>query len=148
MRFCWDQRQHGTDSIVDPKMAPFQGPALLIYNSGVFTEADIESIQNIGNSMKKGAVNKTGRFGIGFNSVYHLTDLPSFLSGRFIVYFDPHAKYLPNVNAANPGKRIDFLANAAMSQRFADQVLTLYPGIHVTKSTIKVPPDKRFDSIN
>jgi sacsin len=61
-----------------------------------FSAADFESIQNIGNSMKKGSVNKTGRFGIGFNSVYHLTDLPCFISGRYIVYFDPHAKFLPN----------------------------------------------------
>jgi sacsin len=120
VRFCWDQRQHGTQSIVDPKMAPFQGPALLIFNSGLFTEADFESIQNIGNSMKKTALNKTGRFGIGFNSVYHVTDLPSFVSGRHIVYFDPHAQFLPNINPSNPGKRIDFMANSQVLN-FADQ---------------------------
>jgi hypothetical protein len=38
VRFCWDQRQLGTATVMDPKMAQFQGPALLIYNSGVFTE--------------------------------------------------------------------------------------------------------------
>ena len=45
---------------------------------------------------------KTGRFGVGFNSVYHLTDLPSFVSGDKLVFFDPHANHLP-VSAANPG---------------------------------------------
>lgn len=35
------------------------------------------------------------RFGLGFNAVYHLTDLPSFVSGQHLVLFDPHAKYLP-----------------------------------------------------
>lgn len=54
-----------------------------------------QSIQNIGNSQKKGAAAKTGRFGIGFNSVYHVSDVPSFVSGRHIVYFDPHARFLP-----------------------------------------------------
>ena len=48
---------------------------------------------------------------MGFNSVYHLTDMPSFVSGRHVVFFDPHCAFLPNVNAANPGKRIDFVAN-------------------------------------
>lgn len=36
-----------------------------------------------------------GRFGLGFNAVYHFTDLPCFVSGDHLVMFDPHAKYLP-----------------------------------------------------
>lgn len=28
-----------------------------------------------------------GRFGIGFNSIYHLTDLPSFVSGQHLAIF-------------------------------------------------------------
>ena len=36
-----------------------------------------------------------GRFGLGFNAVYHFTDLPAFVSGDHLVLFDPHAKYLP-----------------------------------------------------
>jgi hypothetical protein len=51
------------------------------------------------------------RFGLGFNAVYHLTDLPSFVSGQHLVLFDPHAKYLPgeaglsqvDSSAAQPG---------------------------------------------
>jgi sacsin len=46
---------------------------------------------------------------IGFNVVYHLTDLPSFVSGQHLVYFDPHCAHLPRVSAANPGKRLDFV---------------------------------------
>ena len=43
--------------------------------------------------------------------MYHLTDVPSFVSGRHVVYFDPHATFLPNVSSSNPGKRVDFVKN-------------------------------------
>eukprot|EP01018_Ginkgo_biloba_P011715 Gb_03746 [translate_table: standard] len=52
---------------------------------------------------------------VGFNSVYHLTDLPSFVSGKYVVFFDPQGKYLPSVSAVNPGKRIEFVSSAALS---------------------------------
>ena len=51
----------------------------------------------------------SGRFGIGFNSVYHLCEVPCFLSGKHVVWFDPQARFLPGVNPANPGKMVDFL---------------------------------------
>lgn len=52
---------------------------------------------------------------VGFNSVYHLTDLPSFVSGQHVVLFDPQGVYLPRVSAANPGKRIDFTSSSVLS---------------------------------
>ena len=48
--FCLDCRHHSKNSIW-PRMAPFQGPSLLVYNSAMFTKRDFESIQNIGNSI-------------------------------------------------------------------------------------------------
>jgi sacsin len=116
VRVCLDERQHGTSSLAYEKLAPFQGPALLVFNNSTFREADFESISRIGDSVKREQVGKTGRFGVGFNSVYHLTDMPSFVSGRHIVFFDPHCKFLPNVSAANPGKRIDFVTNDILTQ--------------------------------
>lgn len=59
---------------------------------------------------------------VGFNSVYHLTDIPSFVSGKYVVLFDPQGAYLPNVSAANPGKRIDFVGSSALSH-YEDQFL-------------------------
>jgi len=46
------------------------GPALLSYNSAIFTEDDFKSIQRIGDSWKRDTSRgaKTGRFGIGFNA--------------------------------------------------------------------------------
>lgn len=70
-KLCLDLRQHGTASVVGPGMAQYQGPAILAYNSAQFQEADFASIQRIGDSLKKATSkgSKTGRFGIGFNSV-------------------------------------------------------------------------------
>ena len=122
VRVCLDERQHGTTSLAYEKLAGFQGAALLVFNDSTFQEADFESISRIGDSVKREQVGKTGRFGVGFNSVYHLTDMPSFVSGRHIVFFDPHCEFLPNVSATNPGKRIDFVAHDILSQH-PDQFL-------------------------
>ena len=50
----------------------------------------------------------TGRFGLGFNAVYHFTDCPGFVSGEHLVWFDPHAKYLPGATPTHPGLKIRF----------------------------------------
>lgn len=51
----------------------FKGPALYAYNNAAFTDDDWEGIQMVGRSVKRNDPNKVGRFGIGFNSVYHTT---------------------------------------------------------------------------
>ncbi|KAH8046850.1 hypothetical protein JL720_16254 [Aureococcus anophagefferens] len=56
--------------------------------------ADFASIQRLGDSVKRSDTTKTGRFGIGFNSVYHLTEVPSFASGSKVVWFDPQCAFL------------------------------------------------------
>lgn len=49
------------------------GPSLYAYNNAAFTNEDWESIQKAGRSDKRNDPHKVGRFGIGFNSVYHTT---------------------------------------------------------------------------
>lgn len=44
VRFCLDHRQHGTDSLPTEGLAQFQGPALLVFNSGVFTDTDFRCL--------------------------------------------------------------------------------------------------------
>ena len=74
-------------------MATWQGPALLSYNDAVFSPSDFKNISRIGQDSKLERPAATGRFGLGFNAVYHLTDVPSFASGDYIVLFDPHARF-------------------------------------------------------
>ena len=76
----------------------------------------------MGGSLKAGSGVKTGRFGVGFCSVYHLTDLPSFLSRQFVVVLDPHCAHLPAASAAEPGKLIDFTQLDVRSPPIAAQL--------------------------
>jgi hypothetical protein len=43
---------------------------------------------------------------VGFNSVYHFTDLPSFDEWRVCCSFDLQGVYLPNVSVKNPVKSV------------------------------------------
>ena len=53
----------------------FTGPALLSYNNTPFKKEDWESIQSLQQSGKAKNPHKVGKFGIGFNSVYHITGM-------------------------------------------------------------------------
>ena len=73
VHFYLDSRQHGSQSLINPSLAQFQGPALLSYNDAMFQEKDWESITKMQQSVKAEDPFKIGKFGIGFNSVYHIT---------------------------------------------------------------------------
>lgn len=107
VRFCTVE-QREIECASDPLSILMKGPSLLAYNSAKFTETDFKSIQQIGDSLKKDKNGtKTGRFGVGVNSTYHLTDVPMFVSGNKVVMFDPQATFVPGINPVNPGKMID-----------------------------------------
>ncbi|XP_028319754.1 sacsin isoform X2 [Gouania willdenowi] len=127
--FVFDPRTHPTDRIFDDKWIPMQGPALCVYNNQPFTEDDVKGIQNLGRGTKKANPGKTGQYGIGFNSVYHITDCPSFISNNDILcIFDPHALYAPGATSVSPGRMFRDLDSDFRSQ-FSD-VLDLYLGAH------------------
>ncbi|XP_054650428.1 sacsin isoform X2 [Dunckerocampus dactyliophorus] len=127
--FVFDPRTHPTDRIFDDKWIPMQGPALCVYNNQPFTEDDIRGIQNLGRGTKEANPGKTGQYGIGFNSVYHITDCPSFISNNDILcIFDPHAQYAPGATSMSPGRMFRDLDSDFRSQ-FSD-VLNLYLGAH------------------
>ncbi|KAG8584818.1 hypothetical protein GDO81_004777 [Engystomops pustulosus] len=73
VKFLYDETHYGTESLWSKEMAQYQGPALYVYNNAVFTPEDWHGIQEIARSRKKDDPLKVGRFGIGFNSVYHIT---------------------------------------------------------------------------
>ena len=86
-------------SLLAPSMKHFQGPAIYQFDDANFSFNDFQSIQDVGNGLKRGDPTKTGQFGIGFNSCYHVTDVPMFISGSYLVVFDPHKRYLPPISS-------------------------------------------------
>jgi sacsin len=99
-----DLRVHPANRLPDLRMKALMGPALLIANESVFSPRDFQSIQHIGESNKTESGPKTGRFGLGFNTCYNVTDYPSFVTGEDVVCFDPHQNAIAQ-SGAQPGVR-------------------------------------------
>lgn len=95
IHFVWDKRQHGTEKTFGEKWNNLQGPALCVFNNKVFSEADLDGIQQLGEGGKHNSPGKIGKYGVGFNSVYHLTDCPSILTGdKLLCISDPNQNYI------------------------------------------------------
>ena len=99
-----DLHTYPSEHLPSPAMAALSGPSLIVFNDQLFSEQDIESIQEIGLGGKAQDVSKTGRFGLGFNTCYNVTDFPTLLTGGHLFFFDPHYKTIPGASADSPGQ--------------------------------------------
>ena len=99
-----DWRTHQPGILPDERMSKLMGPAMLVYNNQVFTDRDFDSIRSLGQSKKAQDLHKTGRFGVGFNAIYHVTDYPSFISRDRLIFFDPHGTAIPGTSQQEPGR--------------------------------------------
>ena len=89
-----DLRQHPVDNLLNKSLEAFHGPAIVFWNNQQFTEKDFANLCKFGGETKLEDRTKVGKFGLGFNSVYNITDLPSFVSGHHLCMLDPHECYL------------------------------------------------------
>ncbi|KAI8508001.1 hypothetical protein Bbelb_142410 [Branchiostoma belcheri] len=119
----WRKNKDSREDLIDQGMEVCHGPALWAYNNATFSEEDFKNIQNLGGQTKLEALEKVGRFGVGFNSVYHVTDVPSFVSGSRVLFFDPHATHLSKhiKDKSRPGIGLDLQKNTRLVSRFKDQ---------------------------
>ena len=112
MNICYDTRYHTDkrESLFFPGMTECHGPALVVNNNAMFTEEDFQNITKLAGATKVGKALKIGKFGVGFCSVYHITDIPSFVSNNLLYIFDPTLTYLKDEikNPARPGKKVCF----------------------------------------
>ncbi|XP_061172071.1 sacsin-like [Saccostrea echinata] len=131
IHFIHDKRTHPKDSLFDKSLEDTQGPSLVVFNNSCFSKTDIEGISKLGEGSKGSDPMTTGQFGIGFNAVYHITDVPSFLtkgnavpSGEALVMFDPHCKYVPLATHQNPGMMLDNIQSIKFKETFPDMYQT------------------------
>ena len=126
VRFLLDMRKNeqAMEKLFGDGMKACQGPALWVFNDAVFTDEDFENILRLGGRTKEKDSQKIGKFGTGFNSVYHITDVPCFVSRNYIQYFDPHSSYLGNIlrDKSQPGVRVN-LQKTKRLQKFSDQFM-------------------------
>ncbi|KAG0025279.1 hypothetical protein BGZ81_007291, partial [Podila clonocystis] len=121
-----DHQSYDCEGTLNEKMKGGQGPALLIWNNAEFTQQDFEGLRKMAMGSKRHDPEKIGRHGLGFNTAYHLTDLPSVVSGRHLVIFDPKHAYLPKRQTmsgmvSDGAVRIDFISSE-LAQKFPGQV--------------------------
>ena len=126
----YDTREHNSSNLLFPGMANSYGPALLFYNNAEFTEEDFENITKIAGETKINKPLKIGKFGIGFCSVYHITDVPSFISGENFIAFDPTLQCLRKEikSELNPGIKINFHKHRLLKNK--SNQLVPYTGVH------------------
>ncbi|XP_048048678.1 sacsin-like [Megalobrama amblycephala] len=133
IHFVWDKRKHKTEKIFGKKWELVQGPALCVYNNRTFSDADLEGIQQLGEGGKHGTLGRTGKYGLGFNSLYHLTDCPSILTGdKWLCISDPNLKYVEDVTEQSPGCK--FLLDDELKKSFEDVYHTFLPEMFVLNS--------------
>ena len=112
VNILYDNRTHPTQSLLFKGMAESHGPALIVHNNSTFTDEDFENITKLAGATKANQPLKIGKFGVGFCSVYHITDVPSFVSGEWLYIFDPTLKYLKGIvhNESRPGKKVKYMS--------------------------------------
>ncbi|XP_067299180.1 sacsin-like [Pseudorasbora parva] len=133
IHFVWDKRKHKTEKIFGKKWELVQGPALCVYNNRTFSDDDLKGIQQLGEGGKRGTLGRTGKYGLGFNSVYHLTDCPSILTGdKWLCISDPNLKYVEGITKQSPGCM--FSIDDEFKKSFEDVYHTFLPEMFALNS--------------
>ena len=130
VNICYDARSHPADpsTLLYRGMADCHGPALVVHNNGVFSNDDFINIEKLAGATKEHQHLKIGKFGLGFCSVYHLTDIPSFISRDRLYIFDPTLEYLreENQDQSRPGKRLQILKKIVARSKQLDPYIGLF----------------------
>src|SRR6266699_3986366 len=77
VHFVYELLQNAEDQgATEAHFQLFADHLVFCHNGSSFTRQDVENITGIGNSNKLQEANKIGRFGIGFKSVFAVTERP------------------------------------------------------------------------
>lgn len=86
----------------------------------------------IGASGKYSDTSRIGKYGLGFNVCYHLTDVIQFISRDQLIMFDPHTEFLPS-NA--PGLKLNFVSQN-FAQKYPAQVMLPYLNVFLIQQSL------------
>ena len=107
IHFIIDKRTHKGDRVFNERSHHIQGPSLTVFNDKSFEKKDYEGLQNLGIGSKGNSVDTIGKFGIGFNTVYSITDTPMFISNNSLVFLDPHREFVECATSDKPGGKFE-----------------------------------------
>jgi sacsin len=136
VRVVMDWRDYQTGAREEASLSDVLGPALLIANGSAFSDSNFNAIQRIGESDKLLSAAKTGRFGLGFNTAYNVTDYPSLVSRDRMYCFDPHEGPIAQKDRTGLGLRLDALQRRFPSWYAAFQTGGLRGGVASHDGTI------------
>jgi len=83
------------EQLISEELKDWQIPSLYVFNDGEFADTDFKALIEIGAGTKARDSSKIGKFGLGSLAMYQFTDVPSMISGRYFIIFDPSRKFLP-----------------------------------------------------
>ena len=130
VNICYDARSHDVPpkSLLYTGMLRCHGPALVVHNDASFTKDDFMNITKLAGETKMDKPLKIGKFGVGFCSVYHITDIPSFVSQEMLYIFDPTMSHLGKEirDSARPGKKVKFTDRIVRCSRQLEPFEGLY----------------------
>lgn len=87
--FALDLASYDVAGLTDARAGPLQGPALLLASSRALSSEDVKRRQRVGKSGKQNEFGTTGRFGVGLNCNYHVSDAFTLLANDALHVFDP-----------------------------------------------------------
>ncbi|CUI14175.1 Hypothetical protein, putative, partial [Bodo saltans] len=135
--FYLDTRSFDTttpEGLLGREMIRCQGPSLVVFNDQLFSTADFDALYSIGCGHKAGDRTAIGRFGVGFNAVYRLTDCVSIISGDTTQFLDPAAAHLGMATETDPGLMIQHTSEPTLASTFPAQFAPYaFYGVDLTK---------------
>ena len=124
-------------------------PSLCIVNNRKFSEEDIKGLAELGKGAKRESNEAIGKFGIGFNVAYHVSDCPSFLSydvggvPENLCVLDPTLSFVATSTRKGPGRR--WKLSGRSLDDFNDQ---FKPYLYESLSMFSEVESRVFDNIN
>ena len=114
-----DRRQYGKERLLTEGLAAAQGPALMFINNSSFTDEDLSNIRKYASRAKAADPTKLGKYGIGFSTVFSVTDVPMFTTRGSLHVFDPCCTHLGS-HVAGKGSGNGRKFNLKLAQQHPD----------------------------